>query len=54
MDTGYEERYMLLRANFTKLVGVNVCEACVRRATVKGARKPSPPSARLLAGGVAF
>lgn len=50
MDTGYEECYMHLRANFTKLVGVNVCEA----GQVKGARKPSPPSARLLAGGVAF
>jgi hypothetical protein len=50
MDTGYEECYMRLRANFTKLVGVNVCEA----GQVKGARKPSPPSARLLAGGVAF
>lgn len=50
MDTGYEECYMRLRANFTKLVGVNVSE----RATVKGTRKPSPPSARLLAGGVAF
>jgi hypothetical protein len=51
MDSGYEECYMRLRANFTKLVGVNVCK---RRATVKGTRKPSPPSARLLAGGVAF
>jgi hypothetical protein len=49
MDTGYEERYMLLRANFTKLVGVNVCEAGHGEG-----RKEAEPALGASPGGVAF